>query len=159
MLISAELKGCVTWFIYFLDLPWVRYNCAKFHHCRICVTGFREGAFLASHSHLWAARKKSTWIGLSTSSFSGMWKFLNLRFFPHTNIIFLSFFCASFSAFWMSKSLQTHGNTLVRNCQLTRFLVICKNVSMQYVKAFNRSCPVIKLFQIRHSKTNTFKTP
>ena len=39
---SAELKGCVTRFIYFLDLLWVRYNCAKFHHCRICVTDFRD---------------------------------------------------------------------------------------------------------------------
>ena len=27
MLMSAELNGCVTWFIYFLDLLWVRYNC------------------------------------------------------------------------------------------------------------------------------------
>ena len=35
MPMSAELKGCVTWFIYFFDLPLVRYNCAKFHHCRI----------------------------------------------------------------------------------------------------------------------------
>ena len=43
MLMPAELKGCVTWFIYFLDPLWVRYNCAKFHHCRICVTDFREG--------------------------------------------------------------------------------------------------------------------
>ena len=47
MLMSAELKGCVTWFIYFLDLLWVRYNCAKFHRCRICVTDFKErGGFL-----------------------------------------------------------------------------------------------------------------
>ena len=30
----------------FLDLPWVRYNCAKFHHCRICVTDFREGGLI-----------------------------------------------------------------------------------------------------------------
>ena len=43
MLISAELKGFITLFLYFLDLPQVRYNCAKFHHCRICVTDFREG--------------------------------------------------------------------------------------------------------------------
>ena len=42
MLMSAELKGCVTWFIYFLDLPWIRYDCAKFYHCRICVTDFRD---------------------------------------------------------------------------------------------------------------------
>ena len=26
----------------FLDLLDVRYNCAKFHHCRICVTDFKE---------------------------------------------------------------------------------------------------------------------
>ena len=40
---SAELKGCVTRFICFLDLLWIRYNCAKFHHCRIYVTDSREG--------------------------------------------------------------------------------------------------------------------
>ena len=32
MLMPAELKGCVTWFIYFLDLLWVRYSSAKFHN-------------------------------------------------------------------------------------------------------------------------------
>ena len=42
MLMLAELKGCATWFIYFFNLLWVRYNCAKFHHCRTCVTEFRE---------------------------------------------------------------------------------------------------------------------
>ena len=42
----------VTWFIYFLDLFQVRYNCAKCHHCRVCVTDFREG------SHPWVAPKK-----------------------------------------------------------------------------------------------------
>ena len=26
----------------FFDLLWVSYNCAKFHHCRICVTDLRE---------------------------------------------------------------------------------------------------------------------
>ena len=35
MLISAKLKGCVTWFIHFLDIP---------SHCRICVADFRPGA-------------------------------------------------------------------------------------------------------------------
>ena len=30
----------------FFGLLWVRYNCAKFHPCRRCVAGFREGAFL-----------------------------------------------------------------------------------------------------------------
>ena len=59
MLMSAELKGCDTLFIYFLDLLWVRYNCAKFHHCRICVTYFREGgAFLPRPPHPWAALKQ-----------------------------------------------------------------------------------------------------
>ena len=40
-LMSAEPKGYVTRFIYFLDLLWVRYNFAKFHHWKICVTDFR----------------------------------------------------------------------------------------------------------------------
>ena len=48
-LMSAKLKGCVTSFVYFLSLLLVRYNCAKFHHFRICVTYFRENrAFLPS---------------------------------------------------------------------------------------------------------------
>ena len=42
MLMSAQLRVRVTWMIHFLDFLWVRYNCAKFHHCRICVTDFRE---------------------------------------------------------------------------------------------------------------------
>ena len=25
-----------------MDLLWIRYNCANFHHCIICVTDFRE---------------------------------------------------------------------------------------------------------------------
>ena len=37
MLMSAKLKWCITWFICLLDLLWVRYNCAKFHNCSICV--------------------------------------------------------------------------------------------------------------------------
>ena len=41
LIISAELKECVTLFMYFLDLHQVRYNCAKFHNCRICVADFR----------------------------------------------------------------------------------------------------------------------
>ena len=42
MLMPAELKWWITWFIYFLDFLWVRYNCAKCHHSRICKTYFRE---------------------------------------------------------------------------------------------------------------------
>ena len=30
----------------FLTFFRLRYNCAKFHYCRICVTSYREGAFL-----------------------------------------------------------------------------------------------------------------
>ena len=33
-------------------------NCAKFHYCRICVTGFRVGTFLPSRFHLSAAPKR-----------------------------------------------------------------------------------------------------
>ena len=56
MLMSAELRGCVTWFIYFLDLLQVWYNCAKFHHCRICVTDLGKGGPFC-HPHPWAAPK------------------------------------------------------------------------------------------------------
>ena len=66
ILMSAELKESVTWFIYFLDLLWVRYNCAKFHHCRICVTDFREGgAFFGLPPICEQPQKSPSWIGLS----------------------------------------------------------------------------------------------
>ena len=63
MLMPAELKGCITWIMYFLDLLWLRYMCAKFYHRRICVTDFMEGGFLGSPPpppthHPWAAPKR-----------------------------------------------------------------------------------------------------
>ena len=42
---SAELKICVTRFIYLWDFLQVRYNHATFNQCRICVTDFREDFF------------------------------------------------------------------------------------------------------------------
>ena len=56
VLMSAEFKRYLTWFLCILDLLWVRYNCAKFHHCRICVTEFKDGNVLCTHP--WAAPKK-----------------------------------------------------------------------------------------------------
>ena len=40
-LVSVELTKWIMWFIYFLYLLWIKYNCAKFHHCGICVTNVR----------------------------------------------------------------------------------------------------------------------
>ena len=56
IVMSAELKWCATWFIYFLDLLYARRNCTKFYHCRMCATNFREGWFFWSHPS-WAALK------------------------------------------------------------------------------------------------------
>ena len=42
----------------FLDLLWGRYTSAKFHHCRICVTDFKEGGLFVCPAHRWAAPKK-----------------------------------------------------------------------------------------------------
>ena len=41
-----------------LYLLWVRYNCYKFYHCKICVRDFSEKVALASH--LWADLKRPT---------------------------------------------------------------------------------------------------
>ena len=63
MLMSAERKKCVTWFIYSFGLLWVRYNCAKFHHCRMCGTDLkRESLFDPSIRE--QPRKGPSWIGL-----------------------------------------------------------------------------------------------
>ena len=44
---------------FFLDLPYVRYNCAKFHHCRIGVADFGDGGGCQkAPSHPWAVPKK-----------------------------------------------------------------------------------------------------
>ena len=42
---SAKLIGCLTCFMYILNLCQVRYSRVKFHHCRICVTDFRDGGW------------------------------------------------------------------------------------------------------------------
>ena len=39
-------RGCVAWFIYFLNLVLVTYNCGKFHYCKLRVADFWEGVFL-----------------------------------------------------------------------------------------------------------------
>ena len=67
MLISAKLKGCVTWFIYFLDLVWVRYNCAKFVGYVWQILG-RGGLF--APPILEQPRKSPSWIGLSCAKIS-----------------------------------------------------------------------------------------
>ena len=64
MVILEEVRVCITWFIYFLDLLWVRYNCAKFHNSRICVTDFRDGGLFVP-SIREQPQKCPSWIGLS----------------------------------------------------------------------------------------------
>ena len=64
MLMSVKIKGSVTLFTYFLDVLYARYNCAKFHRCRICVTDFMEGVFMAPPPHLLAAPERPIWVGL-----------------------------------------------------------------------------------------------
>ena len=75
MLMSEELKGCVTWFIYFLDLFWLSYNCAKFHHYRICMTDFREGGLFFPPIRE-QPRKSPSWIRLTLST--DWWKISSL---------------------------------------------------------------------------------
>ena len=64
----SRTQGCVTWFIYFLDLLRVRYNCANFHHCRICVTDLREGGPFWPPAIREQPRKSSSWIRLKNTS-------------------------------------------------------------------------------------------
>ena len=56
MLMSAELKLCVTWLIYFL-IFFSEGITAKLHHCRLRVTDFREEPILPP-PHLWTTPKK-----------------------------------------------------------------------------------------------------
>ena len=99
----CQLKGCVTWFIYFLGLLWVRYNCAKFHHRRICVTDFREGGLFAppTHSPIHELSQKSpSWIGLRPHLF---WK----KFCT----LFLRSFCFEEFLQWLVAFLQLENHS------------------------------------------------
>ena len=87
MLMSAELKRCVTWFIYFLDFLKVKHNCTKFHHCRIWATDFREVDFLLPLIRE-QPRKGPSWIGL-----------IGIKFFLY-QIRDLSNLCQVWSLFW-----------------------------------------------------------
>ena len=55
MLMSEKLNVWITWFKYFLDLLKVRYNCTKFHRCRIFLTDFREWE---ATPYLWAVLER-----------------------------------------------------------------------------------------------------
>ena len=57
---------CISWYSKICWFPMKKCwcQCAKFHHCRICVTGFTKRAFLLSRFP-WAAPKRHIWIGLS----------------------------------------------------------------------------------------------
>ena len=52
--------------LYIFDFRQVRYNCVTFHHCRICVTDFREeGIFAHPHPLICEQSKKGpSWIRL-----------------------------------------------------------------------------------------------
>ena len=64
MLMSAEFKGCVTWFMHLSNLLYVRYNCAQFYHCRICVADFRKGPLFAPLPICEQLGKNPSWIEL-----------------------------------------------------------------------------------------------
>ena len=65
MLMSAELEGCVTWFMYFLDLLYLRYKCDKFNNCRIIVNDCREGRIFRPPFIREQPRKDPSWTGLN----------------------------------------------------------------------------------------------
>ena len=96
MLMPAELKWCVTWFIYFLNPLCVRYNCGKFHHCRICVTDFREGAF---HPHPWSGLKKPILNRVKRFKQTSEKQFLHLNYYIVFLHILLSFITLIFYFF------------------------------------------------------------
>ena len=45
--VSSNQGVCHMIYIYFLDLLWLRYSCAKFHHYSIYVTDFMKGGLFA----------------------------------------------------------------------------------------------------------------
>ena len=83
MLMPAELMGCVT------DLLCVRYNCAKFHHCKICVTDFREGGTFPPPLPIREQSRKSPFlIGLRHSQCHKLMNYQISRSHGHRSHIF-----------------------------------------------------------------------
>ena len=58
--------------LYFMDLLYVRYNWAKFHHCRICVTDFKEEV-LSTLSHPLAALKRPILNSIKIKNIDKQW--------------------------------------------------------------------------------------
>ena len=86
---SAELKRCVMWFMHFFDLQ-VRYsgkyNCAKFHQCRIFVTDFREGERFLPSPISEQPQKGPSLIGLIHTNFLTM---ITISLFYHCEKVFI----------------------------------------------------------------------
>ena len=117
MLISAELKGCATWFIYFLVLLWVRYNCAKFIIAGYVWQILGRGTFFAPPPLpliLEQPQGDPPWIGLTEIWLKGahlrsillglwsnrwrtpvkmliLWKIISWQFLWYCNIIVISY--------------------------------------------------------------------
>ena len=61
---QQNLRGVSRDSYCFLDLLGLRYNCAKFHYCAICMTNFREGGSFLPPSIREHPQKNPSWIGL-----------------------------------------------------------------------------------------------
>ena len=64
MLMSAELKGCVRRFKYFLGLRWLKYNCQVSSLQNICGIFQKRGTICPSPSICEQPQKRQSWIGL-----------------------------------------------------------------------------------------------
>ena len=144
MPISAELKGCVTLFLYISNLLKVKYNCAKFHHFRICLTDFKERFWqiLLCHSHPWAALKRSMMNRVMSFNVKHLrksyyWKkmiFSKLRFSKLKKFVFRSVFGefqhADINEFWnflLQVKYQRSGSKSLGGFS---FLLILKGIIM-----------------------------
>ena len=110
VLTSAELKGCVTWFISFLDLVYVRYNCAKFLYCKICATDFIKEGFFRPPIH---EQQRNGPSGIGTRSlldFSDKQESF-LYIFNNTVYDYLLVKCGSFHLFLISHNPVTTHQT------------------------------------------------
>ena len=110
MLMPAELKGCVMWSIYFLDLLWERYNCAKFHPCRICLTDFEEDDLFG---HPWAVPKTPI---LNTVNKVSTWNVLYLQYLISLSFIFVKcIFITATMIFIKSDKLSVENKCIFGN--------------------------------------------
>ena len=131
MLMPAELKGCVTWLLYFLNLLWLRYNCQVSSLCD--VGGFiqilgRRGLFAPPIRE--QPRESPSWIGLTLC-------FLRFKYqWRKANAYLIKPYACSFS---INKSHGIQSNAFERSIRTVHTIFLLYRCFFQFSNSFHKN--------------------